>query len=135
MSGIRSAHTKPEIALRKELHRRGFRFRLHCKNLRGTPDIVLPRYNAVIFLHGCFWHLHDCHLFKWPSTRAEFWKQKIERNVANDQRAISALEASGWRTAIVWECSMKGKLKDLNRVFCSVDSWLRGEQRTLEIQG
>jgi len=135
MSGIRSAHTKPELAIRKELHKRGFRFRLHSKSLPGTPDIVLPRYNAVIFLHGCLWHRHSCHLFKWPSTRPEFWRSKIERNVANDERAVAELKNLGWRVAIIWECSLKGKLRKPDIVFRALDSWLRGRRSNLEVCG
>ena len=80
MSGIRGKNTRPELLIRKGLHARGFRFRLHDKRLPGKPDLVLPKYSAVIFVHGCFWHGHDCHLFKWPQSRREFWRKKITRN-------------------------------------------------------
>ena len=85
MAGIRGTNTKPELLLRKGLHAQGFRFRLHSTGLPGKPDIVLPRHHAVVFAHGCFWHGHNCHLFKWPSTRPEFWQAKIERNREVDQ--------------------------------------------------
>ena len=111
MSGIRGSNTKPELLLRKGLHALGFRFRLHDRSLPGKPDIVLPRYKAVIFAHGCFWHGHDCHLFKWPSTRPEFWQAKIARNRAVDERTEAALSEAGWRQAIVWECALKGKTR------------------------
>lgn len=109
MAGIRGKNTAPEIAIRKDLHRRGFRYRLHAKDLPGKPDIVLPRHRAVVFVHGCFWHGHDCPLFKFPSTRPEFWKAKIGRNQENDAKAKSALLAEGWRVATVWECAIRKK--------------------------
>lgn len=109
MSGIRGKHTKPEIMVRRLLHRRGFRFRLHVKNLPGKPDIVLPRYRAIVLVNGCFWHGHDCTLFKWPSTRAEWWRAKIDRNRDVDARSREALHAANWRIATVWECSLKGR--------------------------
>jgi DNA mismatch endonuclease, patch repair protein len=112
MSGIKSKNTKPEIAIRKELHRRGFRYRIHVKNLPGKPDLVFPKYNAVLFIHGCFWHGHeDCQLFKWPSSRTDFWKTKIIRNRELDRKAISILHSEGWRVGIIWECSMRGRSK------------------------
>ena len=86
MSGIKSKNTKPELIIRKALFKKGFRFKLHDKSLPGKPDLVLPKYDAVIFIHGCFWHQHNCHLFKWPSTRPEFWETKIHRNVEVDKR-------------------------------------------------
>lgn len=107
MSGIRGKNTKPEWLVRRGLHARGFRYRLHPKDLPGTPDLVLPKYKAAIFVHGCFWHGHNCRLFKWPSTRQEFWRQKIEGNVARDARATNSLIEMGWRVATVWECGLR----------------------------
>ncbi|MGF6157409.1 DNA mismatch endonuclease (patch repair protein) [Ensifer sp. KUDG1] len=136
MSGIRGTNTKPEILLRKGLHALGFRFRLHDRSLPGKPDIVLPRYKAVIFAHGCFWHGHDCHLFKWPSTRPEFWQAKIARNRAVDERTEVALSESGWRQAIVWECALKGKTRlPLEEVILSCAEWLKSDRPRLEIRG
>jgi DNA mismatch endonuclease (patch repair protein) len=136
MSGIRGTNTKPELLLRKGLHAMGFRFRLHERSLPGKPDIVLPRYNAVIFAHGCFWHGHDCHLFKWPSTRPEFWQAKIARNRAVDERTDAALTEAGWRQAVVWECALKGKKRlPLEDVIQSCAEWLRSDQPRLEIRG
>lgn len=136
MSGIRGTNTKPELLLRKGLHAMGFRFRLHERSLPGKPDIVLPRYKAVIFAHGCFWHGHDCHLFKWPSTRPEFWQAKIARNRAVDERTDAALEGAGWRQAIVWECALKGKTRlPLEDVIQSCAEWLRSDRPRLEIRG
>lgn len=136
MSGIRGTNTKPELLLRKGLHAMGFRFRLHDRSLPGKPDIVLPRYNAVIFAHGCFWHGHDCHLFKWPSTRPEFWQAKIGRNRAVDKRTDAALTEAGWRQAVVWECALKGKTRlPLEDVIQSCAEWLRSDRPRLEIRG
>jgi DNA mismatch endonuclease (patch repair protein) len=118
------------------LHAEGLRFRLHDRRLPGKPDIVFPRFRAVIFAHGCFWHGHDCHLFKWPSTRPEFWRAKIARNKAVDARNEIALAELGWRYAIVWECALKGSTKlpfaDVTR---RCVTWLHSDRRTLEIRG
>jgi DNA mismatch endonuclease (patch repair protein) len=100
MAGIKGKDTKPELVIRSALHRAGFRFRLHYKNMPGRPDLVFPRYRAVVFVHGCFWHGHDCHLFRWPSTREEFWREKIGRNVARDSQQTSTLLDTGWRVAV-----------------------------------
>jgi DNA mismatch endonuclease (patch repair protein) len=127
MSGIRGRNTKPEILIRSLLHRRGFRFRLDARDLAGRPDIVLPRYHAVIFVHGCFWHGHDCHLFKWPQTRAEFWRDKIGRNRANDAKAQAALLDAGWRVATVWECALRGANRDIDGVLQRLIDWLHGD--------
>jgi len=136
MSGIRGTNTKPELLLRKGLHAVGFRFRLHDRSLPGKPDIVLPRYKAVIFAHGCFWHGHDCHLFKWPSTRPEFWQAKIARNHAIDERTDAALTEAGWRQAVVWECALKGKTRlPLEDVIQSCTEWLKSDRLRLEIRG
>src|SRR5690606_16975078 len=89
MSGIRGKNTRPELILRSALHRKGFRFRLHRKDLPGRPDMIFPQYRAVLFVHGCFWHGHNCHLFKWPSTREEFWREKIAGNIKRDKRQIT----------------------------------------------
>ncbi len=108
MSRIRGRDTKPELILRRGLHALGLRFRLHRKNLPGKPDLVFPRYRAVIQVHGCFWHGHDCPMFKWPATRAEFWKEKITGNRRRDRAALAALHESGWRVLVVWECALRG---------------------------
>jgi len=103
MSGIKGKNTKPELIIRKALFKKGFRFKLHDKSLPGKPDLVLPQYDSVIFIHGCFWHRHDCHLFKWPSTRPEFWKTKINRNVEVDKRNYKVLKKEGWWILTIWE--------------------------------
>lgn len=135
MSGIRGKNTKPELLIRKALHARGFRYRLHC-DLPGKPDICLPKHRAVIFVHGCFWHGHGCHLFKWPSTRPEFWKAKIERNLEVDAAAIIKLAAEGWRVGLVWECALKGKERlTLDEIVDLIASWLLDGRDSLVVRG
>lgn len=136
MSGIRGQNTKPELLIRKGLHRRGFRFKLHDKSLPGKPDIVMPKYNAVVFANGCFWHAHDCHLFKWPKTREEFWRKKIIGNTERDARNTSILREKGWRILRVWECALKGKTKkSLDAVLDECEEWLKGTEQELDICG
>lgn len=108
MSRIRAKDTKPEMLVRKFLHANGFRYKLHDKTLPGKPDIVLPKYRTVIFVHGCFWHGHtNCKYFKVPKTRTKWWLAKINRNKANDEKAQKALRKEGWKVINVWECSLK----------------------------
>lgn len=109
MSGIRGRNTKPELLIRSGLHRLGYRFRLHDRRLPGRPDLVFPSCRAVIEVKGCFWHGHDCHLFRWPGTRQEFWREKIASNIARDGRTRQALLDCGWRVGEVWECQLRGK--------------------------
>jgi DNA mismatch endonuclease, patch repair protein len=125
MSGIGSKDTRPEMIVRKGLHSQGFRYKLHVSNLPGKPDLVFPRHHAVIFVHGCFWHGHDCRLFKWPSTHEEFWRDKIKRNRQKDVEARAALFAAGWRVGIVWECSLRGAKRDIDGLVQSLSDWLR----------
>ncbi|MEJ7139227.1 very short patch repair endonuclease [Amphibiibacter pelophylacis] len=125
MAGIRGSHTRPELAVRHELHRRGYRYRLHGRDLPGRPDIVLPRWQAVIFVHGCFWHGHDCALFRLPGTRTGFWQDKIARNRERDADHLAALTALGWRTAVVWECALRGRgALGLTPVADALEAWL-----------
>ena len=136
MSQIRAKNTKPEILVRKGLHRKGFRYRLHDKQLPGCPDIVLARYRAVIFVHGCFWHGHECHLFKLPATRSDFWQQKITRNKLVDARAQKALQLLGWRVLTVWECSLRGRTRrNYDEVIGSIGAWLASEAPETSIDG
>lgn len=108
MSMIKGKNTKPEMLVRKFLHANGFRYRLHDKNLSGKPDIVLPKYRTVIFVHGCFWHGHEnCKYFVVPKTRTQWWTDKINGNKANDEKAINALKKDGWKIINVWECDLK----------------------------
>ncbi len=108
MSRIRGKDTKPELRVRSQLHRMGYRFRLHRKDLPGRPDIVLPKYDTVIFVHGCFWHRHKgCRFAYTPKTRVEFWETKFEQNVRRDKRNAAALWRGGWRVLKIWECEME----------------------------
>ena len=109
MSRIGGVDTKPELMLRKALHARGLRFRLHRRDLPGRPDIAFIAARAVVFVHGCFWHGHRCPLFKVPATRTEFWMQKIGKNARRDESVIEALLAERWRTMVVWECALRGR--------------------------
>lgn len=108
MSQIKGRDTKPEMLVRKFLHANGFRYRLHVKNLPGKPDIVLRKYKTVIFVHGCFWHGHEgCKYFVVPQTRTDWWVNKINGNIANDKKAITALKKEGWKIITLWECNLK----------------------------
>lgn len=136
MSGIRGKNTRPELLIRSELHKRGFRFRLHYGQLPGKPDLVLPKYNAVILVNGCFWHGHNCHLFKWPSTREEFWRNKIQSNQVRDESNIDEYAALGWKTLVVWECALKGRGRhDLGYLVDKIDDWLKTASGNAEISG
>lgn len=107
MSSIRGRDTRPELALRRALHRRGLRFRVHAKELPGRPDLVLPRWRVVVLVHGCFWHRHQgCRYATTPATRPEFWQDKFRRNMERDARNEEQLAAAGWRIARVWECAL-----------------------------
>ena len=119
MSGIKSKNTKPERLIRSFLHRQGFRFRLHDKRLPGRPDLVLPRYRAVVNVHGCFWHQHHgCRFAYMPASNRAFWKQKLEGNVARDLRNEAALCELGWRVLTVWEC----EVRDSGMLTCLADN-------------
>jgi DNA mismatch endonuclease (patch repair protein) len=136
MSGIRGKNTKPEILIRKGLHALGFRYRLHSSKLPGKPDIVLPRYRAIILINGCFWHAHNCHLFKWPSTRKEFWEAKILSNKKRDQENLKQYTNSGWKTLVLWECALKGKARlPVNLVFDLIVHWIVFETANSNIMG
>ena len=116
MSAIKSKNTKPEITLRKLLHSMGYRFRLHRKDLPGSPDIVLPKYKTVIFVHGCFWHRHEnCKYATTPKTRKEFWEKKFRENINRDNLNQANLSLKGWKIIIIWECQLKGDIKKLIR--------------------
>lgn len=119
MAAIKGKNTKPELLVRSWLHKNGFRFRLHRKDLPGTPDIVLPKYRTVIFVHGCFWHRHGCSNSVMPSARREFWHQKLSTNVLRDRRSRLALRREGWRVIVLWECQLR------NHVASATDRLLR----------
>jgi DNA mismatch endonuclease (patch repair protein) len=125
MRAIKSKNTKPELLIRKRLHAAGFRFRLHKAGLSGKPDIVLTKYRAVIFVHGCFWHGHDCRYFKLPSTRTEFWLGKINSNRERDLYQITSLLKQGWRVLVIWECTTrKNENGSFDILFDQVKNWL-----------
>nr|WP_264213868.1 DNA mismatch endonuclease Vsr [Leisingera thetidis] len=126
MSTIRGRDTKPELVLRKALHGQGFRYRLHAKHLPGRPDLVLPKWNAVIFVHGCFWHRHpECRFATTPATRPDFWRKKFEANVLRDARAEAEIRKRGVRIAIVWECGLRRPDRALETLD-AVREWLTG---------
>jgi DNA mismatch endonuclease (patch repair protein) len=122
MRAVKGADTAPEMTVRRLIHGMGFRFRLHRKDLPGKPDIVLPRLRMVIFVNGCFWHGHECvRGARVPKANAEYWRAKIARNIQRDAANIAALEATGWRAAVVWEC----QLKELGKVKTQLGRFLR----------
>lgn len=111
MAKVKSKNTKIELVVRKFLFAKGFRYRLNVKTLPGKPDIVLKKYRTVILVNGCFWHGHDCSIYKTPTTRVEFWLNKIERNRERDEKVRNQLRQLGWRTMVVWECQLKPKVR------------------------
>ena len=134
MAKIKGRNTKPEVVLRKALFSLGFRYRLHDKRLPGTPDLVFPKYHAVVFVHGCFWHGHECNLFVVPATNTEFWVNKIAGNQSRDGKAVQELRALGWRVRTVWECAMRGREKSpLDELARSIAGWLRSPRQSSEI--
>jgi len=136
MAGIRGKDTKPELAIRKALHARGFRYVLHDRKLPGKPDISFPMYGSVILVNGCFWHGHDCHLFKWPSTRHDFWHEKITRNRQKDEENLQALKENGCRVLVIWECALKGRTRlDPDKVVDETEEWLLSVYEDHVIQG
>ena len=136
MAGIRGRDTKPELLLRRGLHALGFRYRVSPKDVPGKPDLVFPKHHAVILAHGCFWHGHDCHLFRWPSTREDFWRAKIARNRERDAEVEAQLAGAGWRSATVWECALKGRERlQPETVIGNLAAWLHGGADRLEIRG
>lgn len=136
MSRIRGRDTGLEVRIRKTLYHLGFRYRLGRRDLPGKPDLVLVRYRAAIFIHGCFWHGHDCDLFRVPKTRPAFWKKKIEGNRARDRSVALRLSAMNWRQCVVWECSVRGLGDEaVENVGCRIAAWLRDSSAELTIRG
>jgi len=136
MSKIKGKDTRPELVVRRALHRLGYRYRLHRKDLPGRPDMIFPSCKAVIFVNGCFWHAHDCGLFRLPKTHTGFWKNKISKNVERDKKNIQLLKEQGWRVLIVWECSIKRKKdEDISGVIRSICDWLESPSVFFEIKG
>ena len=131
MAGIGGKDTKPELLLRRAVHARGIRYRLHDRRLPGTPDMVFRRFGAVCFVHGCFWHRHEgCPFATEPATRPDFWQAKFRANVARDRRTRESLLEDGWRVAVVWECALR---KDgAEQVSLTLDHWLHSSKREFE---
>jgi len=131
MSRIRAKNSRPEVFLRQGLHALGFRFRLHAKDILGKPDIVLPKYHALIIVHGCFWHGHGCRYCKTPKTNTVFWQDKIQSNKLRDARTLQFQLDAGWRCLVVWECAVRRAKKkpiELDIVALSAN-WLTGNGR------
>jgi DNA mismatch endonuclease (patch repair protein) len=133
MSGIRGKHTGPELALRRALHRTGLRYRLHVRELPGRPDIVFPRFRAVILVQGCFWHRHaGCRFATNPASNRAFWQKKFAGNVRRDRKNLLLLLENGWRVAVIWECAIRDPLEVVD-VGARIVSWLGSRRRFLEI--
>lgn len=133
MSGIKGKDTKPELTLRRALHARGFRYRLHSSNVLGRPDLVLPKHRAVVFVHGCFWHRHEgCRYTTSPSTRPEFWQAKFDANISRDIVVRASLIEDGWRVAIIWECALR-KAEHVPLVAERLSAWLLSDTDMLEL--
>ena len=135
MSGIRSRNTKPELLIRKGLFKLGYRYRINDK-IYGKPDIVLKKYNAVIFIHGCFWHGHiGCDYFKIPKSNTQFWVEKIEKNRDRDAEVLNYLRANSWRICIIWECAIRGKtqMKNYYKIINKISKWLTSKRIWIEI--
>ena len=142
MSGIRGKNTKPEMLFRRGLQRLGFRHRLGStyrykgQLLPGRPDLVYPKYRAVIQVNGCFWHRHGCNLFKWPLTRRQFWHKKLSGNAERDTRNLALLEQHGWRVLTIWECALKGeRRREYAEVIYTAANWLQFEASSSEMEG
>ena len=133
MSGIRGKNTKPELLVRSMLFKAGYRFRLHRKDLPGTPDIVMPGRHVAIFIHGCFWHRHrDCSLARLPKSNAEFWKTKLTGNEQRDQTKYSELASLGWRVLVIWECVIR-RQRDADRLVESITGWIESGSQYAEL--
>lgn len=132
MSRIRGKNTKPELLLRKHLWRAGYRYRLHPADLEGRPDLVLPKWRAIVFVHGCFWHAHGgCPYFQLPATQSEFWRTKLSRNRERDAAIVAKLSQKGWRIAIVWECALRA---DTSATGSAIVRWLKRGGATIELE-
>ncbi|WP_271611553.1 very short patch repair endonuclease [Bradyrhizobium sp. CCBAU 21360] len=134
MASVGQKNTGAELLLRRALHRRGLRYRLHDTSLPGSPDLVFPRFRAVIFVHGCYWHYHGCYRSTVPKTRTAFWSKKFASNKLRDARKIRALRSSGWRVMTVWECTIRGKsAQPIELIARRIHRWLNARTRLAEI--
>ena len=128
MAGIGTKNTKPEIVVRQMLFRMGFRYRLHRTDLPSKPDLVLPAYDVAVLVNGCFWHGHECHLFKWPKTNRKFWREKISKNRERDQRVQKELNALGWHVMVVWECATRSRTdRQLDSLANRMATWIEAD--------
>ena len=136
MSRIRAKDTSPELQIRKGLHALGFRYRLHDRKLPGKPDLVFPRYKSVIFVNGCFWHGHTCHLFRWPASNEGYWKPKICRTIERDCVNHALLKECGWRVLVIWECAFRGRFRfSMEDVIEMASEWLVSNGQECELKG
>lgn len=136
MALVGSKDTKPELLIRKGLHALGFRYRLHVKDLPGKPDLVFPQFKAVIFVNGCYWHGHDCGLYRFPKSNTVYWTKKIGDNVERDREHIAQLLELGWRVLNIWECALKGKARlQTYEILNAAASWIRGNSTIHAISG
>lgn len=136
MAGIRGRDTRLEVRIRTALHALGFRYKLHDRHIPGRPDIVLPRFRAAVFVHGCFWHGHDCALFRMPASRTEFWQAKIDSNRERDSRVRQEIAALGWRQLVIWECAVRGRTRmDFAEAVSRAASWITGDAKSGELRG
>ena len=137
MSSVRTKDTKLELDIRRRLFAMGFRYRLHRKDLPGRPDMVFPKYRSVVFVHGCFWHYHGCHLSSIPETRRSWWKKKLEDNARRDSEAVFELRNLGWRVLTIWECGFRrpktNRAEALDTITARAASFLKSKRRLLEI--
>lgn len=137
MSSVRAKNTKLELEVRRRLHAMGLRYRLHAKNLPGKPDMVFQKYQTVLFVNGCFWHYHGCHLSKLPNTRKLWWKKKLEGNRKHDSEVLRQLRNLGWRILLIWECGFRkpktNRMKALDRIAERACGFLKSERKLLEI--
>jgi DNA mismatch endonuclease (patch repair protein) len=133
MSKVKGKNTQMEIKLRSLLHQRGFRFKKNVLTLPGSPDIVLPKYKVIVFIHGCFWHGHkDCNKSRLPSTRVSFWENKRKANLERDARKLAELGDSGWRIAIIWGCSL-ANVPSITNTIDELTTWILSQEKYLEI--
>ena len=139
MSAVRGKNTKLETDIRRRLFAQGLRYHLHARGLPGTPDMVLPKYSTVIFVHGCFWHYHGCSRSTLPDSRKNWWRKKLEDNRTRDAKALVELRSNGWRVVVIWECSVRrpgmDRQKALDRVCLRVVKFLKSKRYLLEISG